>query len=139
MGSVYQRLGTKVTVVEFLDQICAIADLEIAGMFNKILTKQGMKILTSHKVVSGKNNGNSGEILIEPVKGGNQQTLTADHILISTGRRPFTAGLGAAEVGINIDKRGFIEINDNFQTSVPNVFAIGDVVRGAMLAHKAEE
>lgn len=89
-------MGTKVTVVEFLDQICNIADLEIANMFNKILTKQGIKILTGHKVLSGKNHGNKGEILIEPVKGGNQQTLTADHILISTGRRPYTAGLGAA-------------------------------------------
>lgn len=139
LGSVYQRMGTKVTVVEFLDQICAIADLELAGMFSKILTKQGMKIMTSHKVVSGKNNGKNGEIVIEPVKGGSQQTLTADHILISTGRRPFTAGLGTSEVGIKLDKRGFVEINDNFQTSLPNVYAIGDVVRGAMLAHKAEE
>lgn len=108
-------------------------------MFNKILTKQGMKILTSHKVLGGKNSGSRGEITIESVKGGSQQTLSADHILISTGRRPYTANLGAAEVGIKIDKRGFVEINDNFQTSIPNVYAIGDVVRGAMLAHKAEE
>lgn len=72
------------------------------------MTKQGIKILTSHKVLSGKNNGTRGEITIEPVKGGNQQTLSADHILISTGRRPYTAGLGAGEVGIKLDKKGFV-------------------------------
>jgi dihydrolipoamide dehydrogenase len=86
LGSVYTRLGSKVTVVEFLDQICPALDQEIAASLNKILSRQGMKILTSHKVLSGKNLGNGTEIVIEPVKGGNQQTLKADHILISTGR-----------------------------------------------------
>ncbi len=94
LGSVYNRLGTKVTVVEFLDEICPSLDLEIASAFNKILVKQGIKILTSHKVVSGKNLGKGAEVVIEPVKGGAAQTLKADHVLISTGRRPFTEGLG---------------------------------------------
>jgi dihydrolipoamide dehydrogenase len=87
---VYQRLGTKVTVVEYFDEICSSLDLEVAKALNKVLTKQGMIIMTAQKVISGKNNGNSGEITIEPVKGGEQKTLQADHILIATGRRPNT-------------------------------------------------
>jgi dihydrolipoamide dehydrogenase len=139
LGSVYTRLGTKVTVVEFLDQICPSLDLEIATALNKILTKQGMKILTSHKVLSGKVSGNGVEVTIEPVKGGDKQVLKADHVLVSTGRRPYTEGLGLKEVGVNVSNRGIIEINDHFQTNIPNIYAIGDVVRGPMLAHKAEE
>ncbi len=90
MGSVYQRFGTKVTVVEFMDEIVSTMDLEIAKTLKKILTKQGIKILTGHKVLSGKNNGTHGEITIEPVKGGERQVLKADHILVATGRKPHT-------------------------------------------------
>lgn len=139
MGSVYTRLGTKVTVVEFLDQICPSLDLEIAGMLNKVLTKQGMKIMVGHKVLSGKNLGKGAEITIEPVKGGEKITLKADHVLIGTGRRPYTEGLGLKELGVTMSQRGQVEVNDHFQTNIPSIYAIGDVIRGPMLAHKAEE
>lgn len=139
LGSVYQRLGAKVTVVEFQDHICGALDLEIAKNLQKILTKQGMTILTGHKVVSGKNNGTNGQITIEPVKGGDQITLSADHILVSTGRRPYTQGLGLEKAGVKLDEKGRVIVNDQLQTNVSNIYAIGDVVRGAMLAHKAEE
>lgn len=98
-----------------------------------------MTILTGHKVLSGKNNGNNGEITIEPVKGGDKITLTADHILVSTGRKPHTDKLGLENVGVKIDEKGRVIVDDHLQTNVSNIYAIGDVVRGAMLAHKAEE
>jgi len=98
-----------------------------------------LKFLTSTKVVSGKNNGSSGEVTVQPVAGGATSTLSADHVLISTGRRPYTTGLGAKEIGIKFDDRQRIVIDKHFTTNVANVYAIGDVVAGAMLAHKAEE
>lgn len=103
MGSVYARLGTEVTVVEYFDQICPFLDNEIGKTFHRLLTKQGLKILTGTKVTGGKNLGNSAEISIEGVKNGEKQTLNADNILVSTGRRPFTNGLGAKEVGVKFD------------------------------------
>lgn len=139
MASVYQRFGTNVVVVEFLDEIVPSLDKEIAKTFNKILTKQGVKILTSHKVVGGKNHGTYGEVTIEPVKGGEQQVLKADHILIATGRKPHTEKLGLDRAGIKVDERGRVIVNEHLETNVPGILAIGDVVRGAMLAHKAEE
>lgn len=95
--------------------------------------------MLSHKVTSGTNNGNSATVTIEPVKGGESITVTSDILLISTGRRPFTQSLGGEKIGLAMDNRGRVEINDNFSTNVNNVYAIGDVVKGAMLAHKAEE
>ena len=139
LGSVYQRYGTKVTVIEFLDDICPTLDKEVPRSFRKILEKQGIKILTGHKVVSGKNHGNSGEVTIEPVKGGDKIVLKADHILVSTGRKPHTHNLGLDKAGVKSDDRGRVIVNDHLQTNVPNIWGIGDVVRGAMLAHKAEE
>lgn len=139
LGSVYQRFGSKVTVVEYFDEICPFLDAEVAKSFHKILVKQGLTILTGHKVLSGKNHGNSGEITIEPVKGGDKQTLTADHILISTGRRPYTEGLGLDKAGVKVDEKGRVIVDDHLKTNVANIWGIGDVVRGAMLAHKAEE
>ncbi len=103
MGSVYARFGTNVTVIEYLDEIVPSLDKEVAKNFNKILTKQGIKILTSHKVLSGKNHGTYGEVTIEPVKGGEKITLKADHILVSTGRRPHTAKLNANKAGVKLD------------------------------------
>lgn len=138
MGSVYQRFGTNVTVIEYFDQICPFLDLEIAKAFQKILIKQGLKMMTGHKVVSGKNNGTNGEVTIEPVKGGEQITLKADHILVSTGRRPFTQNLGLEKAGVKLDDKGRVEVNDQLKTNIPNIWAIGDVVRGPMLAHKGE-
>jgi dihydrolipoamide dehydrogenase len=103
MASVYQRLGTNVTVVEFLDEICPSLDKELAKAFNKVLTKQGIKILTGHKVTGGKNHGTYAEINIQPVKGGDSQVLKADHVLVATGRRPFTEGLGLDKAGVKAD------------------------------------
>lgn len=138
MGSVYARFGTNVTVIEYLDEILPALDKEVAKSFNKILTKQGVKILTSHKVVSGKNHGTFGEVTIEPVKGGERQVLKADHILVSTGRKPHTDKLGLDKAGVKIDEKGRVVVGDTLQTNVPHIYGIGDVVRGAMLAHKAE-
>lgn len=139
MGSVYARFGTNVTVVEYLDEIVPSLDKEVAKNFNKILTKQGLKIMTSHKVISGKNNGTYGEVTIEPVKGGERITLKADHILVSTGRKPHTDKLNLDKAGVKLDDKGRVFVNDTLQTSAPHIYGIGDVVRGAMLAHKAEE
>lgn len=138
LGSVYQRYGTKVTVIEFLDDICPTLDKEVSKSFRKILEKQGIKIMTGHKVVSGKNNGDSGEVTIEPVKGGEKMVLKADHILVSTGRRPFTDNLCLDKAGVKADEKGRVIVDDHLQTNIPNIYGIGDVVRGAMLAHKAE-
>ena len=139
MASVYQRFGSNVTVVEYLDEILPALDKEMAKAFNKILTKQGIKILTSHKVLGGVNHGTYAEVTIEPVKGGDKQVLKADHILVATGRRPHTDKLGLDRAGVKVDEKGRVVVNDHLETNVPNIFAIGDVVRGAMLAHKAEE
>lgn len=139
MASVYQRLGTNVTVVEFLDEIVPSLDKEVAKAFNKVLTKQGIKIMTATKVVSGKNLGTHAEVTIQPVKGGDTQVLKADHVLVATGRRPYTEGLALDKAGVKVDNKGMVIVNDNLETNVPGILAIGDVVRGAMLAHKAEE
>ncbi len=114
-------------------------DKEIAKAFNKILTKQGIKILTGHKVISGANHGTYGEVTIQPVKGGETQVLKGDHILVATGRKPHTEGLGLDRAGVKLDERGRVNVNDNLETNIEGILAIGDVVRGAMLAHKAEE
>lgn len=139
LGSVYSRLGSKVTVIEYGDRICPFLDAEISKSFHKSLEKQGLKFKLGTKVTGGKRTGNSGEITMESVAGGNQETLKADVILVCTGRRPNTDKLGAQEVGLKMDKVGRVEINNHFQTSIPNIYAIGDVVTGPMLAHKAEE
>ena len=139
MASVYQRFGTNVTVVEFMDEIVPSLDKEIAKTFHKILTKQGVKILTSHKVLGGKNNGDHAEIRIQPVKGGDEIVLKGDHVLVATGRRPHTDKLAVEKAGVKVDDRGRVVVNDNLETNVDCIHAIGDVVRGAMLAHKAEE
>jgi dihydrolipoamide dehydrogenase len=122
-----------------LDEIVPSLDKEMAKAFNKILTKQGIKILTAHKVLGGVNHGTYGEVTIEPVKGGEKQVLKADHILVATGRKPYTDKLGLDRAGVKVDEKGRVAVNDHLETNVPNILAIGDVVRGAMLAHKAEE
>lgn len=139
LGSVYSRFGSEVTVVEFLDRIVPGADTEIGTNFSRLLTKQGLKIMTKTKVLSGKAVGNGVEVVVQPVAGGKEQTLTGDVLLVATGRRAFTEKLGLKELGINVDKAGRVEINSHFQTNVPGIFAIGDVVAGPMLAHKSEE
>ena len=139
MASVYQRFGSQVTVVEFMDEIVPSLDKEVAKTFHKLLKKQGIKILTSHKVLGGKNLGDHAEITIQPVKGGDEIVLKGDHVLVATGRRPYTSKLAVEKAGVKMDDRGRVIVNDSLETNVENIHAIGDVVRGAMLAHKAEE
>lgn len=139
LGSVWQRLGAKVTVVEFLDRITPGMDAEVSKQFERILKKQGMEILTSTKVTGVKTGKAGATVTVEPVKGGDAQEIKGDVVLVSVGRKPYTDGLGLAEAGVKLDDRGRIEVNDQFETNIKGVYAIGDVIRGPMLAHKAEE
>jgi dihydrolipoamide dehydrogenase len=138
LGSVWRRLGAEVTVVEFLDRIIPTMDGELSKQMQRILAKQGMKFEMGHKVASVEEAGERLRVSIEPAAGGAARALEADVVLVSIGRRPFTTGLGLKNVGVNTDKRGFIETN-HFKTSAPNIYAIGDCTTGPMLAHKAEE
>jgi dihydrolipoamide dehydrogenase len=138
LGQVYLRLGAQVSVVEYLDRIIAGMDAGLSKELTKVLKKQGMKFYTSHKVKSVERNGEGVQVQAENAKG-ETITLDGDYALVSVGRRPFTEGLNADKAGVKISDRGIVEVNDHLQTSVPNIYAIGDVIRGAMLAHKAEE
>ena len=138
LGSVWRRLGAQVTVVEFLDRICPGMDEEVAKTFQRSLAKQGMTFKLGAKVTGAKASKTGVSLTVEPVKGGEAETLTADYVLLAIGRRPYTNGLGLESVGITPDKRGFIE-TDHFKTGAPGVWAIGDVTYGPMLAHKAED
>ena len=138
LGSVWRRLGAKVTVVEFLDRITPGMDAETAKTFQRSLTKQGMEFKLGMKVTGAKASKKSVALTMEPVAGGAAETLEADYVLLAIGRRPYTEGLGLESVGITPDKRGFIE-TDHWKTSAPGVWAIGDVTHGPMLAHKAED
>ena len=139
LGQVYQRFGTKVTVIEYLDRIISVADKDLSSVFTKIITKHGFILYTGHKVTSGKNLGDCGEITFEPVKGGPSITQKAEVVLVATGRRPFTDGLGAEALGIKFDNKKRIIVNKSYQTNVPNIYAVGDIIDGPMLAHKAED
>lgn len=138
LGQVYLRLGAQVSVVEFMDRIIPGMDAALSKELTKVLKKQGMKFYTSHKVQSVERAGDVVTVKAENAKG-EIITLEGDYSLVSVGRRPFTVGLEAEKAGVKVSERGQIEVNDHLQTSVPTVYAIGDVVRGAMLAHKAEE
>ncbi len=138
LGQVYLRLGAQVSVVEYLDRIIPGMDASLSKELTKVLKKQGMKFYTSHKVKSVERNGDGVQVQAENAKG-ETITLDGDYALVSVGRKPFTEGLNADKAGVKITERGMIEVNDHLQTNVPNIYAIGDVVRGAMLAHKAEE
>jgi dihydrolipoamide dehydrogenase len=139
LGSVWRRLGAEVTVVEFLDRIVPTMDAEIATAFQRILTKQGLKFRLGSKV-TGAAKGNVGVTLtVEPTKGGAAETLNADIVLLSIGRRAYTEGLGLAEVGVATDAHGRVTTDAHFATNVPGIWAIGDVIAGPMLAHKAED
>ncbi|MFN4090969.1 MAG: dihydrolipoyl dehydrogenase [Alphaproteobacteria bacterium] len=139
MGVVWRRLGAEVTVVEYLDSILPNMDGEIAKMMDRILRKKGFKIRTGLKVTGAATTKAGASITVEPAKGGDAETIEGDIVLLSIGRRPYTAGLGLEDVGVKLDERGRIAIDDHFRTSVPGIYAIGDVVRGPMLAHKAED
>ncbi|AOW10011.1 dihydrolipoyl dehydrogenase [Flavobacterium gilvum] len=138
LGQVYLRLGAEVSVVEYMDRIIPGMDGALSKELTKVLKKQGMKFYTSHKVQSVERAGDVVTVKAENAKG-EIITLEGDYSLVSVGRRPYTDGLNADKAGVKISDRGQVEVNDHLQTSVPNIYAIGDVVRGAMLAHKAEE
>ena len=138
LGQVYLRLGAQVSVVEFMDRIIPGMDSSLSKELTKVLKKQGMKFYTSHKVQSVERTGDVVTVKAENAKG-EIITLEGDYSLVSVGRRPYTDGLNADKAGVKISDRGQVEVNDHLQTSASNIYAIGDVVRGAMLAHKAEE
>ncbi|XP_068630741.1 dihydrolipoyl dehydrogenase [Battus philenor] len=140
LGSVYQRLGAEVIAVEFLDTIGGVGiDGEVSKTLQKILAKEGMKFKLSTKVMGVKKEGNVVKVEVEAAKGGNKETLDCDVVLISIGRRPYTKDLGLDKVGIALDDRGRVPVNNKFQTTVPGIYAIGDCIHGPMLAHKAED
>ncbi len=140
MGSVWRRLGTDVTVVEFLDVILPPMDGEVRKQMQRILEKQGMKFRLGHKVTAAKPGKDGVEVTLEPAKGGgNPEKLNADVVLVAIGRRPYIAGAGLDQVGVKVSNRGFVEADENYQTNVEGIFAIGDVIGGMMLAHKAED
>ena len=139
MGSIWARLGSKVTVVEFLDRIVPQMDLEIGRKFKRILQAQGLDFKLETKVTQSQVSSNGVSLSMEPAGGGASSKLKCDVVLVAIGREPFVDGLGIDKLGIACDKRGFILIDDDFETSVPGIFAIGDCVPGPMLAHKAEE
>jgi dihydrolipoamide dehydrogenase len=139
LGSVWLRLGAKVTVVEYLDQILPGYDGEVRKEAAKIFKKQGFNIRTGTKVTGATIEGGKATLTVEPAAGGASGTIEADCVLVSIGRRPNTEGLALDKAGITPNKRGQIEIGHDFQTSVPEIYAIGDVVPGPMLAHKAED
>tara|TARA_B100000579_G_scaffold261716_1_gene215683 strand:- start:3571 stop:4974 length:1404 start_codon:yes stop_codon:yes gene_type:complete len=139
MGSVWSRLGSEVTIVEYLDFITPGMDKEISKEFQKILTKQGIKFKLNSKVTSVSNKSKIVSINITNNETSKKEKIEADKVLIAVGRKPYTEGLNLSKIGVKKDEKGRIEINNNFQTSVKNIYAIGDVIKGPMLAHKAEE
>ena len=138
LGSVWRRLGAEVTVVEFLDRILPGMDNDVAKQFQRMLEKQGFQFLLSHKVAKVETRDGGARVSIEPAAGGEGQTLDADVVLVAIGRRPYTEGLGLDTAGVAME-RGRVVIDAHFATNVAGVYAIGDVVRGPMLAHKAED
>ena len=138
LGSVYLRLGSQVTVVEFMDKIIPTMDGALSKELTKVLKKQGMKFMLSTGVQSVERNGDSVKITAKDKKG-EEVSVEGDYVLVSVGRKPYTEGLGLEKAGVDLDERGRVKVNDHLQTNVSNIYAIGDVVKGAMLAHKAEE
>ena len=139
LGSVWRRLGAKVTVVEFLDRIVPGMDLEVAKTFQRVLTKQGFAFKLATKVTAASKDESGVTLTLEPVKGGATTELRADVVLVAIGRRAFTEGLGLAEAGVETDPRGRVKTDAHFATNIPGIHAIGDVIAGPMLAHKAED
>ncbi len=138
LGSVYKRLGADVTVIEYAPKITPTMDADVSKELNKVLKKQGMKINANHGVTSVERNGD--EVVVKATnKKGEEVVFTGDYCLVAVGRRPYTDGLGLDKAGVKVTDRGMVEVNNHLQTNVANIYAIGDVVRGAMLAHKAEE
>lgn len=139
IGSVWRRLGAKVTVVEFLDRILAGMDGDVAKQFQRMLKKQGIDFRLSSKVTGVDATGNQLKVSVEPAKGGDAETLEASHVLVAIGRKPFTEGLGLEEAGVATDDKGRVVVDGHRRTGTDGVWAIGDVTDGPMLAHKAED
>lgn len=139
MGSVWARLGSKVTVVEFADKICGMMDQDCVNVLLRSMKKLGVNFMTSTKVTNSRKVGGRVELDFESLTDGKKGSVQGDVVLVSTGRKPFTDGLGLENVGIEKDERGRVKTNNHYQTNVPNIFAVGDVIVGPMLAHKAEE
>ncbi len=139
LGSVWRRLGSEVTVVEYLDRITPGIDNEVTRQFQKTLEKQGFQFKLSSKVTGAKAGKGGVELTVEPAAGGAAETLKADVVLVAVGRKPYTEGLGLENVGVKLDNRGRIEVDGHLKTNVEGIYAIGDVIKGPMLAHKAEE
>jgi len=139
MGSVWSRLGSDVTVIEYLDHITPGMDKEISNEFKKILIKQGIKFKMDSRVNKVVSSGSSVSINYTDLKSSKDETLEFDKVLVSVGRKPYTEGLNLSKIGIKKDNKGRIEVNSKLQTSIKNIYAIGDVIKGPMLAHKAEE
>jgi dihydrolipoamide dehydrogenase len=139
LGSVWRRLGAEVTIVEFLDHILPGIDGEVGKQFHRMLQKQGLAFKLSSKVTMVDSSGKTLKVKVEPATGGAAETLEADIVLVAIGRVPYTEGLGLEDAGVKKDNRGRVVVDPHFQTNVPGIYAIGDVIAGPMLAHKAEE
>ncbi len=139
LGSVWRRLGAEVTVIEFLPDILPGMDADVVKQATRTFKKQGLKFKTGTKVVGAKTLKSGVTLSLEPASGGAEETLKAEVVLVAIGRKPFTAGLGLETLGVEMDDRGFVQTDEHFKTNVEGVYAIGDVIGGAMLAHKAEE
>ena len=139
MGSVWSRLGSKVTVIEYLDHITPGMDMEVSKEFKKILTKQGINFKMESRVNKVINSSQGVSINYTDLKSSKEETLKFDKVLVSVGRKPYTEGLNLTKIGVKKDSKGRIEVNNKLQTSIKNIYAIGDVIKGPMLAHKAEE
>ena len=139
LGSVWARLGAKVTVVEYLDTILGGMDGEVAKQFQRMLAKQGIEFKLGCKVTGVAKSKKGASVTFQPVKGGEAETVQADVVLVATGRKPYTDNAGLAEAGVALDERGRVKTDGHYATSVPGIYAIGDVIAGPMLAHKAED
>ena len=139
MGSVWRRLGSEVTVVEFLDRITPGMDSEVAKSLQRVLSKQGFVFRLGMKVVAAKRGKSEVTLTLEPAQGGSREEIKTDVVLVAVGRRPYTEGLGLESVGVLVDNKGRIKVDDGFATNVKGIYAIGDVIAGPMLAHKASE
>lgn len=139
LGSVWSRLGSKVTVIEYMDKILGAMDADVSKQFQRMLVKQGLQLKLSSKVTGVESTDKGAQVTYEPVAGGDAVTVDADVVLIATGRRPYTDSLGLEAIGVKLDRLGRVEVDGHFQTNIDGVYALGDVIAGPMLAHKAED
>jgi dihydrolipoamide dehydrogenase len=139
LGSAWSRLGAQVTVIEFLDKILGPMDAEVSRQAQRLLERQGMAFKLSSRVAGVTKSDKGATVAFEPLKGGEGETIAADVVLVATGRKPFTEGLGLEKAGVAIDERGRVAVDGHYQTNVPGIYAVGDVIAGPMLAHKAED